>query len=153
VLHLRQAGKVFTSKKNLPMKKIQLLFTSILALNIISCTSDPVSSSNRFFIDNQSTTDLFYITGFGLDERTIEIPPFNTIEIEEAAYDGDRALLITADEFFPQTEDDIFLLKEEDGNLVEALQLNIPGVLNWQTEMVNDFTYNHTLVVTDEMLN
>lgn len=135
------------------MKKIQFIFAFTLALNLSSCTSDPVSSSNRYIIDNQSSIDLFYNTGSGIDERTIEIPRFNLTEIEETAFDGDRVVLITAEEFFIPTEDGIYLLKEVNGTLIEALQLNTTGVLNWETEMVNEFTYNHILQVTDEVLN
>ncbi|MCE2612340.1 hypothetical protein LVD13_05090 [Flavobacteriaceae bacterium D16] len=135
------------------MKKLQFIIAFILALNISSCTSDPISSSNRYIIDNQSSTDLFYNTGSGLDERTIEIPRFKLTEIEEAAFDGDRATLISAEDVFIPTEDPIYLLKEVNGSLIEALQLNTTGVLNWETEMVNDFTYDHILQVTDELLN
>ena len=135
------------------MKKFQFILAFILALNISSCTSDPISSNNRYIIDNQSSTDFFYNTGSGLDERTIEIPRFKLTEIEEAAFEGDRATLISAEDVFIPTEDPIYLLKEVNGNLIEALQLNTTGVLNWETEMVNDFTFDHILQVTDELLN
>lgn len=135
------------------MKKFQFILAVIIALNISSCTPDPVTSYNVFIIDNQSSIDLFYETGSGLDERTIEIPRLNLTEIDDTEFDGDRAMLISAEEFFTQTEDDIYLLKEVNGNLIEALQLNTTGLLNWETEMVNAFTYNHILVVTDELLN
>jgi hypothetical protein len=135
------------------MQKIQCILAFILALNISSCTSDPISSSNRYIIDNQSSTDLFYNTGSGLDERTIEIPRFKLTVIEEAAFEGDRVTLISAEDVFIPTEDPIYLLKEVNGNLIEALQLNTTGVLNWETEMANDFTYDHILQVTDELLN
>jgi hypothetical protein len=135
------------------MQKIQCILAFILALNISSCTSDPISSSNRYIINNQSSTDLFYNTGSGLDERTIEIPRFKLTVIEEAAFEGDRATLISAEDVFIPTEDPIYLLKEVNGNLIEALQLNTTGVLNWETEMANDFTYDHILQVTDELLN
>ena len=135
------------------MKKFQFILAFILALNISSCTSDPVTSYNVFIIDNQSSIDLFYKTGSGLDERTIEISRLNLTEIDDTEFDGDRVMLISAEEFFTRTEDDIYLLKEVDGNLIEALQLNTTGALNWETEMVNDFTYNHILQVTDEILN
>lgn len=127
--------------------------TLALIFTLISCTSDPVTSYNVFIIDNQSSIDLFYETGSGLDERTIEIPRLNLTEIDDTEFDGDRAMLISAEEFFTQTEDDIYLLKEVNGNLIEALQLNTTGLLNWETKMVNAFTYNHILVVTDELLN
>lgn len=136
-----------------PIKKAYAALVLIISLIVTSCTSDPLTSFNRFLIDNQSTINLIYITGSGLDERTIEIPQSNLIEIEVAEYDGDKAILISADEFFSQIEDDIYLLKEVNENLIEVLQLNTTGVLNWETEMVNDFTYNHILVVTDEILN
>ena len=84
---------------------------------------------------------------------TIEIPRFTQTEIEEAAFDGDSAIRIEAEDFFTQTDEDIYLLKDVNGNLMEALQLNTTGVLNWETRMVDDFTYNHILVVTDELLN
>ena len=135
------------------MKKLQFIVALILALNISSCTSDPVSSSNRYIIDNQSSSDLFYNTGSGLDERTIEIPRSKLTEIEESAFEGDRARLIPAEEFFIPTEDGIYLLKEDNGSFIEALQLNTTEVLNWETEMVNDVTYDHILRVTDELLN
>lgn len=135
------------------MKKFRFILAFILALNISSCTSDPVTSYNIFIIDNQSSIDLFYKTGSGLDERTIEISRLNLTEIDNTEFDGDRVMLISAEDFFTRTEDDIYLLKEVDGNLIEALQLNTSGVLNWETQMVDDFTYNHILVVTDELLN
>lgn len=135
------------------MKKYQFILALILALNISSCTSDPVTSYNVFFIDNQSSIDLFYKTGSGLDERTVQIPRLNLTEIDDTEFDDDRAMLISAEEFFTRTEDDIYLLKEVNGNLIEALQLNTTGLLNWETEMVNAFTYNHILVVTNDLLN
>lgn len=135
------------------MKKFQFILAFIVALNISSCTSDPVTSYNVFFIDNQSSIDLFYETGSGLDKRTIEIPRLNLTEIDDTEFDDDRAMLISAEVFFTQSEDDSYLLKEVNGNLIEALQLNTTGVLNWETQMVNDFTYHHILVVTDELLN
>lgn len=135
------------------MKKFRFILAFILALKISSCTSDPVTSYNSFIIDNQSSIDLFYKTGSGLDERTIEISRLNLTEIDNTEFDGDRVMLISAEDFFTRTEDDIYLLKEVDGNLIEALQLNTSGVLNWETQMVDDFTYNHILVVTDELLN
>jgi hypothetical protein len=135
------------------IKKTYATLAFIFALILSSCTSDPVTSYNLFIIDNQSSTDLFYKTGSGLDERTIEIPRFNLTEIDDTEFDGDRVMLISAEEFFTRTEDDIYLLKEVDENLVEVLQLNTTGVLFWETEMVDDFTYNHILIVTDELLN
>jgi len=135
------------------IKKNFSLLAFIFALCLDSCTSDPVTSYNRFIIDNQSSTELFYNTGSGLDERTIEIPRFNLTEIEVAVFDDDRTMLIQAEEFFTQTEDDIYLLRETDDNIIEALQLNTVGVLNWEIERVSDDTYNHILQVTDEMLN
>ena len=135
------------------MKKIQFILAFILVLKISSCTSDPVTSYNVFIIDNQSSIKLFYKTGSGLDERTIEISRLNLTEIDDTEFDGDRVMLISAEDFFTRTDDDIYLLKEVDGNLIEALQLNTTGVLNWETQMVDDFTYNHILVVTDDLLN
>lgn len=135
------------------IKKNSILLAFILVVFLSGCTSDPVTSFNRFIIDNQSSTDLFYNTGSGLDERTIQIPRFKLTEIEEAAFEGDRATLISAEDVFVPTEDPIYLLKEVNGNLIEALPLNTTGVLNWETEMVNDFTYDHILQVTDELLN
>lgn len=135
------------------MKKLQIILAFLLALNMSSCTSDPVTSYNHFIIDNQSSIDLFYKTGSGLDERTIEVLRFNQTEIDDTEFDGDRAMLISAEVFFASTEDDIFLLKEVNGNLIEALKLNTIGVLNWETLMVDDFTYNHVLIITDELLN
>jgi hypothetical protein len=44
-------------------------------------------------------------------------------------------------------------LRGIDGNIIEALQLNTVGILNWEIEMVSDDTYNHILQVADEMLN
>lgn len=140
-------------KSILLMKKFQFILVFILALNIGSCTSDPVTSYNIFIIDNQSAIDLFYKTGSGLDERTIEIPRLKLTEIDDTEFDGDRVMLISAEDFFTRTEDDIYLLKKIDGNLIELLQLNTTGVLIWETQMVDDFTYNHILVVTDELLN
>jgi hypothetical protein len=96
---------------------------------------------------------LFYKTGSGLDERTIEILRLSLTEIDNTEFDGDRVMLISAEDFFTWMDDDIFLLKEVDGNFIEALQLNTTGVLNWETQMADDFTYNHILEVTDEMLN
>ena len=118
-----------------------------------SCTSDPVTSYNVYIVDNQSSIELFYKTGSGLDERTIEIPSLNRTEIDDTEFDGDRVMLLSAEDFFTRTDEDIYLLKEVDGNLIEALQLNTSGVLNWESKMVNDFTYNHILEVTDEMVN
>ena len=135
------------------MKKFQFIFALIFVIQMNSCTSDPVSSTNLFIIDNQSSINLFYNRGTGLDEMTIEIPRFTQTEIEEAAFDGDSAIRIEAEDFFTQTDEDIYLLKDVNGNLMEALQLNTTGVLNWETEMVNDVTYNHILQVTDELLN
>lgn len=135
------------------IKKNSSLLAFIFALCLGSCSSDPVTSFNRFIINNQSATELFYNTGSGLDERTIEIPRFILTEIEVAAFDGDRTMLIQAEEFFTQTEEDIYLLRETDDNIIEALQLNTVGALNWEIEMVSDDTYNHILLVTDEMLN
>lgn len=135
------------------IKKNFSLLAFIFALCLGSCTSDPVTSFNRFIIDNQSSTELFYNTGTGLDERTFEIPRFNLTEIEVTAFEGDRVMLIQAEEFFIHTEDDIYLLRETDDDIVEALQLNTVGVLNWEIEKVSDDTYNHILEVTDEMLN
>lgn len=135
------------------IKKNFNLLVLLFALCLGSCTYDPVTSFNRFIIDNQSSTELFYNTGSGLDERTIEIPRFNLTEIEVTAFDGDRVMLIQAEEFFTQTENDIYLLRETDGVIIEALQLNTVGVLNWEIERVSDDTYNHILQVTDEMLN
>ena len=137
----------------LRVPKMSTALVLLLALLVSTCTTEPITSFNRFLIDNQSSTDLFYNTGAGLDERTIEIPRLAVIEIEVVAYDGDKAQLITADEFFIETEDDIYLLKVVDGNFVEALQLNTTGLLNWEIEMVNGFTYSHVLMVTDELLN
>lgn len=135
------------------MKKFQFILAFILALNISSCTSDPVTSYNIFIIDNQSSIDLFYKTGSGLDERTIKISRLNLTEIDDTEFDGDKVMLISAEEFFTRTEDDIYLLKEVDGNLIEALQLNTNGVITWETQMVDDYTHNHILVVSDELLN
>lgn len=135
------------------MKNIPFILALLLVLNITSCISDPVTSYNVFIVDNQSSIDLFYKTGSGIDARTIEIPRLSLTEIDQTEFDGDRAMLIAAEVFFTQTEDGIYLLKEVDGSLMEALQLNTTGLLNWETVMVNDFTYNHTLVVTDELLN
>ena len=137
----------------LRVPKMSTALVLLLALLVSTCTTEPITSFNRFLIDNQSSTDLFYNTGAGLDERTIDIPRLAVIEIEVVAYDGDKAQLITADEFFIETEDDIYLLKVVDGNFVEALQLNTTGLLNWEIEMVNGFTYSHVLMVTDELLN
>ena len=141
------------NKSILLVKKFQFIFAFILAQGIYSCTSDPVTSYNVFIIDNQLSIDLFYKTGSGLDERTIEVSRLNLTEIDDTEFDGDRLMLISGEEFFTRTEDDIYLLKEVSGNLIEALQLNTTGVLNWETQMVDDFTYNHILVVTDELLN
>jgi hypothetical protein len=135
------------------IKKTYATLAFIFALIVSSCTSDPVTSYNLFVIDNQSSANLFYKTGSGLDERTIEIPRLNLTEIDDTEFDGDRVMMISAEDFFTRTENDIYLLKEVDGNLIEALQLNTTGVLNWETQMVNDFTYNHILQVTDEILN
>ena len=135
------------------MKKFQFIFALIFVIQMNSCTSDPVSSTNLFIIDNQSSINLFYNRGTGLDEMTIEIPRFTQTEIEEAAFDGDSAIRIEAEDFFTQSDEDIYLLKDVNGNLMEALQLNTIGVLNWETDMVNDVTYNHILQVTDELLN
>lgn len=134
------------------MKKLQFILTFAIALNISSCSSDPITSYNQFIIDNQSSTNLFYKTGSGLDERIVEIPSLRQTEIDKIEFDGD-IILISAEEFFAQNEDDIYLLKEVNQILIEALQLNSTGILNWETEMTNDFTYNHILVVTDELLN
>lgn len=134
-------------------KKNSILLAFILVVCLSGCTSDPVTSFNRYIIDNHSSTVLFYNTGSGLDERTIEIAQLNHIEIEVTEYDGDSVRLIPAEEFFVPTENAIYLLKEVNGNLMEALQLNTTVVLNWHTEMVNEFTFNHILRVTDEMLN
>ena len=135
------------------MKIILIILAFILTQFIFSCTSDPITSYNRFNIDNQSSINLYYNTGSGLDERIIEIPRFNTIEIEEAAFDGDRLILIAAEEFFTQTEEEIYLWKETNGGFIEVLQLKTSEFFNWETEKVNGFTFNHTLQVTDELLN
>ena len=134
-------------------KKTYLLLLFIITVYLSSCSSEPVSSFNHFIIDNQSSTALLYNTDSGLDERTIEIPRFSLTEIEVAAFDGDEAVLIQAEDFFNQTENDIFLFREAGGNIIEALQLNTAGVLVWEIEMASDNTYNHILLVTDEILN
>lgn len=135
------------------MKKIQFTLALTLALIIFSCSSDPVTSYNVFIIDNQSSIDLFYQRGSGLDERTIEIPRLKLTEIDDTEFDGDRVMLTSAEEFFTTKGDNTYLLKEVNGDLIEALELNTTGLLNWKTEMINEFTYNHTLVVTDQLLN
>lgn len=129
------------------------LITSITLLCISSCTKDPVSSFNRFIIDNQSSTELFYNTGTGLDARTIEIAILDQTEIEVAEFDGDGIMLIQAEEFFSQNEEDIYLLKEMNGNFIQALQLNTTGILIWRTDKVGNDTYEHILQITDEMLD
>ena len=135
------------------MNKLQYILIFLIVLNITSCSSDPITSYNIITIDNQSSIDLFYKTGSGIDERTIEIPPLELTEIDGTEFDGDRVMLISAEEFFSQTENDIYLLKEMNGNLIDVLQLNTTGVLTWETQMIDDFTYNHILIVTDDLLN
>jgi hypothetical protein len=129
-----------------------------LLLTALSCIAREIESSNTYLIDNRASHELFYDQYDGENTTTIAIPRAQITAIDDFLDLGKNPL--AADVFFSwrfrADNEDIFLTRDSAGVEIRALQLNTTATLDWQVETVRKSrsgnTYEHTLVVTDELI-
>lgn len=136
----------------------KVLTLAITVTCIFSCKEIVVEfgSPNDYYIENSTTEELYYYT-FG-DSAEVVIPVNETVLIEET--DPYGKISFTGDEFFNELSEqfagDVFLYIEENGEKEAALKLNENEELPWEEEILeeteNTISVNHTLTVTDEMI-
>lgn len=135
---------------------ICILLSGVLLM--MSCIVREVESLNLYKIDNQSSFELFYEPVDNINTTSLKISLSEIREIGNEITLGNEP--ITADEFFfwrsSDSNADIFLTRDSAGIQIPALQLNTTGILDWELATINrrrsGNTYEHTLIVTDELI-
>jgi hypothetical protein len=134
-----------------------LVFITILIF-ITSCREVIVEfeSPNDYFIENESSKELYYYNS--IDSTEIFIPIDSNKVIEETGPWGN--ISIDGNEFFKsikESEDkDMFLYRDSSGIKIPTFQLNSIEDLNWEEEIIsetkNSTSAQHVLLITDDML-
>lgn len=130
-----------------------IAFVFLISASCSTSSEIDIESVNYYTIDNQSDFELFYNTGSGLDERTINIAPSSKVLIEEGRFYASKDPIDANDFFREDPGQEKFLLRRENGNEIKAFQIGNSPDLNWMVESLGNYTYNHTLIVSDQMIN
>lgn len=138
--------------KSLRVSGLHIFPFFILLLGSCGPNEIDIESVNFYIIDNQSSQIMIYNTGSGLDERTIVIQRLDQVIIEEGrVYASEEPY--PAIEFFRRAPgNEVYLLRKVDIDTIRTLKLSNSETLNWNLEKVGKYTYNHTLLVSYQMI-
>lgn len=140
------------------MFRIPHITLLIFLFVVLSCKEIVVEyfSPNDYFIENDSSEELYYYSIY--DSLEIVIPINSVILIEETEPWGN--ISISGNDFFIEVSEsvdkDIYLFRDSSGIKTQALKLNSLDDFDWNEEIVsedkNSTEVEHVLIVTDEML-